>query len=187
MKYIKLTLFLLLFISTIVYSADEDKGKITLSTDIGRGEIHLKRKFSLNSEKDDPSMTVLGFSAGYQFDTNVILESNFSVAANDNLFSADDDYKLYELKAFLGYSFEVKHWFRFVPKIGVGRWELDTKEGKLHNDKRKFDEFTGSDFYYQLNLEFPMQDLLSINVSFMNNDYDFGRVSAVKAGVKFTF
>lgn len=164
-------------------------GEFFVSVDGGRSELDLETQYLLEGDNDS---TVLGASAsvngGYITDINIVLSGSHSGSTSDALFGGDDDYELYETRLMIGYQFIVAKHFRIVPNIGVSRWRLTVREGALFNPgEEEKHHYKGTERFGQLNLEFPVNDLVVVYASFSKGSYDFGTAEALRTGVKFEF
>ena len=149
---------------------------VVVTPTLGRSKIDLKPAYAIDGEGTRVDGTITGVSVGYQFDSNILIGGNLSFTYGDNLFSATDDYRLYEGRAFIGYVIPLHDHFRITPLAGISRWEMDTK-----------DEFTGSDSFVELMLEFPITDLVVVHTSYTQSNFIFGRTKSFRGGVTFQF
>ncbi|MGM8228326.1 hypothetical protein ACSV5M_17225 [Cellvibrio sp. ARAG 10.3] len=94
------TLFASLIISLATANTCAD---VVITPNLGRSKIDLKPAYAIDGEGTRVDGTHTGVSVGYRFDANILIGGNLSFTYGDNLFSAADDYRLYEGKAFIGY------------------------------------------------------------------------------------
>ena len=161
---------------------------VVVTPTLGRSKIDLKPAYAIDGEGTRVDGTITGVSVGYQFESNILIGSNLSFTYGDNLFSATDDYRLYEGRAFIGYVIPLHDHFRITPLAGISRWEMDTKEGRFLNPGPEAkDEFTGSDSFAELMLEFPITDLVVVHTSYTQSNFIFGRTKSFRGGVTFQF
>lgn len=177
----------LLFLTLLLVSSPLYAGKIVLMPEVGRSEIDVDAEYTMSEASERDGGVTLGVTAGYKIDS-VIVAANFNITNSDNIFSTFDNYRIYDRAIFAGYSFNVAKRLRIVPIIGINYWKLVSKEGRLFNpgseEQRVFD---GVDMYGRLNFEIPLNDLVQLNLSYVNANYDFGRVESLRFGVKFEF
>lgn len=184
MLFIRIGLFLsVLFVSYTSYSKD-----FYVSPEIGRGEVEIDSDHSFGNSRDVENDFGYGVTLGKEFDSHVIIEGSYYRSETDSIFSIADSYKLSQTRIFLGYAFDVSEHFRIIPKIGYTNWKLSANEGAFLNsgpeERRSFD---GNKVFAQLGFEFPINDWLSINASYSNVSFDFGKAQSLNAGVKFSF
>jgi hypothetical protein len=175
--------FLLLFVTLSSYAGD-----FYVTPGIGRGEIKVKPEYSFSGQKQTNNNFGLGAAVGYEFDSNVLVESHFYRSETDSIFSAFDSYRFSQTRFLIGYAFDVNLKFRIIPKIGYSQWDLDGEEGMFLNpgDEER-SSIDGNTSFAQIDFEFPIRDWFSINTSYTNTNFDFGKVQTIHAGVKFKF
>lgn len=179
------TLLASLIISLATANACAD---VVITPTLGRSKIDLKPAYAIDGEGTRVDGTLTGVSVGYRFEANILIGGNLSFTYGDNLFSATDDYRLYEGKAFIGYVIPLGDHLRITPIAGISRWELDTKEGRFLNPGPEAkDEFTGSDSFAELLVEFPITDLVVVHTSYTQSNFVFGRTKSIRGGVSFQF
>ncbi len=175
--------FFLLFVHLSSYADD-----FYLTPGIGRGEIDIKSEYSFSGESDSNYNFGFGGTLGYEFDSNLLIEGNFYRSETDSIFNAIDSYRFSQTRFLVGYAFDVAAKFRIIPKVGYSSWELDGEEGELFNpgDEAR-SSIDGDTTFAQIDFEFPIRDWFSINASYTNTHFDFGKAQALHAGVKFKF
>ncbi|MGB3612015.1 MAG: outer membrane beta-barrel protein [Cellvibrio sp.] len=177
-----------LLILLLNFTAASACADVVITPTLGRSKIDLKSAYAIDGEEQWVDGTTTGVSAGYRFNSNILLGGNLSFTYGDNFLRADDDYHLYEGRALIGYVIPLNKHLRITPVVGISWWELDTKEGRFLNPGReRKDEFTGSDPFVELLLEFPINRLVVIHASYTQTDFDFGETRSARAGVSFQF
>jgi len=178
-----IALLSLLFVHLSSYAGD-----FYVTPGIGRGDVKVKSEYSFSGRKQSNNDFGFGASVGYEFDSNLLVESNFYRSETDSIFSAFDSYRFSQTRFLLGYAFDVNPYFRIIPKIGYSSWDLDGEEGIFLNpgDEER-SNVDGNTSFAQVDFEFPIKDWFSINASYTNTNFDFGKAQSINAGVKFTF
>lgn len=164
--------------------------------ELGVGDVDIIAEYTFLDDDDSSPTISASLTGGYKFDSNIVLAINTSFTTSD-VFIADtvyfgssafDEYSYVELGMLLGYSFDVHKRFRIVPMLGASYWDLTVEEGAFLNPGPEDEKgYSGTDIYGKLNLEFPINDLIQINVSYLYGNYDFGAIEVTRVGVKFSF
>ena len=77
---------------------------------------------------------------------------------------------------------------RIVPIVGTTKWELHAKSGALITAQNpKTGTYKGNEVYGQLNIEFPINHLLTVITSVNDTHFKFGSNRSVQVGVSFGF
>lgn len=126
---------------------------------------------------------------GYRFKTGLVLGAGFSEFINDNLFSFLDSYEFSQKRFYLGYNFRLATHLAVTPIVGYSAWELNIEESSIFNgdDNPAKQTYKGNQFYPQLNVEFPVNDFLTVFTSYQRAKFDFGTAKALNCGVMFNF
>lgn len=101
-----------------------------LGGNIGRTNMAIDQNFQ--NERDDISAAALGLTAGYLFNNHVLVQANATGSENFTVLGAVDRYNLQHADIHVGYELQWKK-LRFVPSLGIAKWELNAKEGQFLN------------------------------------------------------
>lgn len=156
--------------------------------EVGRGDVEFDDEYFFEGFDGDDTFSSANILGGYKFDSKVVVAAHVGMSGSESLFGWGDNYQLYEVGALLGYSFDIAEHFRIVPMVGVSRWELDREEGEFNNPgPEESREISGTDFYWKLNVEAPINDFIQLNLSYTRGQFEFGSVEAIRFGAKFAF
>lgn len=160
----------------------------TVTVKGGWGEGRLNRDYSYNNETfSDEGYAITG-GAGLAFDNNLVTGLELSTFDSDSFFGAQDRIDLSEYRWYLGYRFNVAPHFRITPAAGISHWKLRAKDGAIRfDDELRTGTYRSSDAFTQLNVEFPINPLITVVSSLNYTKYDFGVIRSAQAGVIFQF
>jgi hypothetical protein len=162
----------------------------TFYVSVGGGKSDIDLKYDYAIEKNETSVTggSLAVGAGYISDINIVLGLSYTSVGTDFFAGAFDDYELNESRATLGYQFTLAPHFRITPNVGLTHWNMSTRRGAFLNTEGKDKKYyRGTETFGQLNLEFPIGDLVVVYANFSRGVYDFGAANTITSGVKFEF
>lgn len=163
-------------------------GDFYLTPGIGRGEIEIKSGFAFENRESSHNDFGLGGTVGYEFESNFLVEGDFYRSETDSIFELFDSFRLSQTRVLVGYAFDVVPRFRIIPKVGYSSWTLKGEEGIFLNPGDELrSSIDGDTTFVQLDFEFPIKDWFSINTSYINNNFDFGKAESIRVGVKFKF
>jgi hypothetical protein len=188
-KTLFLQIFIWIFISANVFAdSSETEGIFELGFVVGKTELIIEDKFSLVNEEHSEESATIGIELGYKWPEGYSIESSIINTSNFNLFKISDTYSVFQWSVLAGYSFDLTNDFRFIPKIGLSYWVLDSEEGQFLNPgpEAKY-HYTDIDFTYELAFEVPISQDVTINLSYMNTKYTFGDISIANFGMTFEF
>ncbi len=159
-----------------------------LSVDGGRANNEYRNELEGADYKTVDGFNV-EFDGGYRFHSGIVLGAGFSEFINDNLFSILDSYEFSQERFYLGYNFRLSKHLAVTPILGYSVWELSIKESEFFNndDNPNKQTYKGNQFYPQLNVEFPVNDFLTVFTSYQRAKFDFGTAKALNCGVMFNF
>jgi hypothetical protein len=160
----------------------------TLTAKAGWGEGIIDQPYLNNPGRFSDEGTVFSFGAGLAFDTNIVTGVELSNFKSASFFGSDDRMDFSEYKLYLGYRFNLAEHFRITPMAGLSNWKLQLKEGAF-DEANSFDTGTyrDKDAFAQINIEFPINELVTIVSSIHYTDYDFGVIRSTQAGIMFQF
>ncbi len=180
---IKILCLVTLAFAPQVFSAD-----YFVAVDGGRSTVSIDQKHLADEYSDhDIRTTLLSVNGGMVFESDIVFGVGYLASGSDNFFEMGDTYDLTQEQIFVGYRFPVAKHFRITPNFGLNHWSMKVKQGVLLNSHREFKNFSGNDYFGQLNLEFPINHLITVFGSYTRTNYDFGNLNSLKAGVIFEF
>lgn len=160
----------------------------TVTAKGGWGEVRVDKSLSDDNQLFSEEGNSLSAGAGLAFDSQLVTGVEFTGFKTANFLGADDRASFSESKWYLGYRFEVTDHFRIVPAAGITRSKLRLKEGAFeYSSEVKAGTYRDTSAYGQLNVEFPINDLIAVVSSINYTRYDFGVFRNAQAGVMFQF
>jgi hypothetical protein len=169
-------------------SQTPSQGIFELGFVFGKTDLAIDSDFSLSRENDFAESLTIGIELGYLWQRGFLIEMSFNQTINEAVINLGDDYELYQWNTLIGYSFELSNNFRFIPKLGVSKWKLDTQDGLFSfNDPDIQHRFNDTDFTYELGFEIPVAHDLTFNLAYTNTKYSFGEISIANFGITFEF
>jgi hypothetical protein len=183
MKFFFIPLLTIILSAPLVQAMD-----YTVTVKGGWGESRLNRDFTLNNEAFSDEGHTLASGAGLAFDNNIVTGLEFSTFDSDSFFGAHDRIDFSEFKWYLGYRFDIAPHFRITPAAGISRWTLRAKDGATDFDEElRTGTYRDNDAFAQLNIEFPINSLITVVSSLNYTKYEFGVIRSAQAGVIFQF
>jgi hypothetical protein len=171
-----------------LFCASAYSGTFYVSVGGGKTDLNVRSDYAVEINETHISGGTLAVGGGYITDINIVLGVSYSALTTDLFAGAFDDYELNELKATLGYQFNLARHFRITPTVGVSHWNMSTRRGAFLNAEGKDKKYyNGTEKFGQINLEFPVNGLVVIYGNFSRGVYDFGAAKAIIVGVKFEF
>lgn len=160
----------------------------TVTAQGGWAEMKVDEHFSDDITAFSDEGTSLTLGAGLAFASNFTTGLDIAIHKSSSWLGADDRATLSEDRLHLGYKINLSDHFRIVPTLGVSRWKLEFEEGSFEpSSNLKAGTYRDTDVYGQLNLEFPINDLIAIVSSIQYTKYEFGTFRNTQAGVMFQF
>lgn len=160
----------------------------TVTVKGGWAEVRVDKDLSDNNQLFSEEGNSFAAGAGLAFESQLTTGLEVSSFNSASFLGSDDRADLSETKWYLGYRINLSDRFRIVPALGVSKWKLRLKEGAFEfASDAKAGTYRDTDFYGQLNLEFPINDLIAIVSSIQYTRYDFGVFRNAQAGVMFHF
>lgn len=163
-----------------------NSGDLIFIAEGGLASLDVSEEYRPTPTSDDSYTNfALGLTAGYKFDSQIILSATYNNYYGISAFGESDRVHVYDVCAGAGYSIEHSKSLRIVPMIMFCSWDLDSKEGAIFSSNPDANEFSGNDVVGKINFELPVNDTFSLNISLTYGNYDFGGLTAVRVGGKF--
>lgn len=160
----------------------------TVTAKGGWGEVRVDKSLSDDNQLFSEEGNSLTAGAGLAFDSQLTTGIEATSFKTASFLGSDDRASLSETKWYIGYRINLADHFRIVPAVGASNWKLRLKEGAFETiSEVKAGTYRDTDFYGQLNLEFPINDLIAVVSSINYTRYDFGVFRNAQAGVMFQF
>jgi len=181
--------FAVLVLATLVNSPAWSEAFLGL--DIGAGDLDVDRisvapDFELTSISD--TATSFQVIAGYEFDSGFHVLGGYEEIDSIEFFGLGDEIELQAFKFGAGFSRSVSKWFRAGGTVGIASWDLEARESILFNPGP---EATGglddTDVYFDLGIEWVINETFRMPLTFNYNDYDFGDAVIWRIGVRVHF
>ncbi|WP_444994835.1 outer membrane beta-barrel protein [Aliikangiella sp. IMCC44359] len=175
----------------VSYSSLASNGSFFVTPQVGDVNTKIKMEYTFENN-DNPQLSSdnieVGVSAGYQFNSDFSIEAVLLRNDTADVFEMGDTYNIDQKQLMLGYTFKVNQHFQIVPKIGISYWEFDGKEGSFLNPgPEEESHFSGSELVWKLAFEIPINNLIQLQLTYSDNNYDFGKAQTTSFGVKFEF
>lgn len=168
------SLFLLLL---LVMSSSSSAANFYIAPEFGFG--NLTETYNVDTNDYDPIYS--GLTAGYLFDSNVLVETQLGVSFVPRGFWIDFFDVLNEYKLAIGYDIPVRYGFSIIPKVGISHWRYTDRIGD--NDFN----VSGNDVFAELTAQYKISDFMQVYGSYAYNDYDLIDSNTSKVGFKFSF
>jgi len=173
-----------LLVAIVPYSQATD---FFVTAEGGRTDTDFNAGFTADGSTESVYSTVLTGNIGLKLQS-FVLGVGYSNSVSDNFLNGFDSYTISQKQLFLGYRFKLNDHFRITPQVGMVSWDLTAEEARLFSDKNNRGlKYSGDDTYTQINLEFPVNKLITVVGSLSRTNYDFGSTSSIQAGVIFEF
>jgi len=165
--------------------------EIFFGLDVGAGDLDIDRisvapDFELVSISD--TATTYQVTAGYEFDNGFHVLGGYEEMDSIEFLGIGDSVELQAFKFGAGFSTTASKRFRGVATIGIASWDLEARESFLFNPGP---EATGglddTDIYFDLGIEWVINETFRMPLTFNYNDYDFGDATSWRIGVRLHF
>ncbi len=185
MKY-KGYLIVVVFLSSFSFRAFSSE--FFIAPEVGYSNLEFDGQFSLDGNSDSTDGVALGMSAGYQFDSNLLVEANISSTSNYDFLGAFDKYTVNEFKLLLGYRIHLSKYVKIIPKVGYSIWDLEAEEGQFLNAGPEDEiNLSGKDLFGQISMQFSTTDNFHIYLYHSHYDIEFGEMATSGVGFKINF
>ncbi len=162
-----------------------------IGLDVGYGDLDIDNvsvapDFELNSVSD--SASIFQVSAGYEFNNGVQLLAAYEEVDSLEFLGLGESVDLEAFKFGVGFWRAASKRFRAGGAFGIASWDLEARESILFNPGP---EATGglddTDIYFDLGIEWVINDTFRMPLIFNYNDYDFGDATTWRIGVRVHF
>lgn len=159
--------------------------------DVGGGDLDIDNvsvapDFELTSVSD--SAATFHVTAGYEFDNGFRISAGYEEMDSIEFLGLGESVELEAFKFGIGFWPSASRRFRAGGAIGIASWDLEARESILFNPGP---EATGglddTDIYFDLGIEWVINDTFRMPLTFTYNDYDFGDATILRIGVRVHF
>ena len=165
-----------------------ERAEFQISPRAGRGILELDQFRNVDEDLAELDTGGLGVSFAVLTPVGLLLEAGTETYGNFDFFNADDEFKLQQHYAAIGYQFELGDGWHIVPKAGRAKWELTSEEGWLFNDDDvESDKQRGYEYFWELGFGKRVSDVMSVGASVRSGSYDFGDAGSVAFVMTFSF
>lgn len=168
--------------------AAERNTEFQISPRAGRGVLKLDQFRNTNDDLAELDTGGLGVSFAVVTPIGLLVEAGTETYGNFDFFNADDEFKLRQDYAALGYQFELGEGWQLVPKVGRAKWELTSEKGwLLHDNDVETDKQRGYEYFWELGFGKRVNDVMSLGASVRSGSYEFGDAGSVAFVMTFAF
>ena len=159
--------------------------------EVGAGDLDIDTvsvapDFELTSVSD--TATAYYIAAGYEFESGFHVLGAFEQLDSIEFLGLGESVELEAFKFGAGYMMPDSSKFRAGATIGIASWDLEARESILFNPGP---EATGglddTDIYFDLRLEWVINETFRMPLTFSYNDYDFGEAIIWRIGMHVHF
>ncbi len=179
-----------LFLLALLSSAPAWSGGF-VGLDVGGGDLDIDNvsvapDFELTSVSD--SAATFQVTAGYEFDNGFRISAGYEEMDSIEFLGLGESVELEAFKFGVGFWPAGSGRLRAGGAIGMASWDLEARESILFNPGP---EATGglddTDIYFDLGIEWAINDTFRIPLTFTYNNYDFGEATILRIGVRVFF
>ncbi|TQV71533.1 porin family protein [Aliikangiella marina] len=178
----------LLGLSLLALDLHAQQPSFYLIPQVGNVNLSIDSDYTLSNVKLNEDNIESGITAGLITDSHLMVELSILHSDSIDFFDIGDTYNFSQYQLMLGYQVELNEHIRFIPKVGLSFWDLDGEEGVFLNPGTEAtSNLDGNDLYWSLGFDFPVTERISLQLSYANNGYEFGRTETTSFGVRFEF
>jgi hypothetical protein len=147
---------------------------------IGTGEIRIKQGQVIGNDVVDEDVKAdtagIGGTFEYKAPFNLVVEAGGFDAGTFQWFG-DDDFRLTEYFASVGFQFDLGRGFSITPRVGRSRWRLEGDDEWFFRRRNDDDvpKARGYQNYWEVSAMKRINRVWALGVSYRENNYDFGR------------
>lgn len=185
LKFNAYVLFIFCNIFILTQNLQADEAYPFLSVGIGQAKVEIDNGFD-NEPVSQPSFGY-GFSVGYTFESNFLVQVGYTEIEGVSFAGAFDDFDLNYVDIEIGYKMS-KNTFFLTPTIGYVSVNLDADEGAFFNQGEEDsvnDSDTNAFFGVILGFDPNKRFAIQLNNQFVNMDFGAFRVSTLNLTYKF--
>ena len=188
MRYLgKLTAVIVATLFLVQYGIAADSG-FYLTAQGSSSKIDIDDSVTFTAADESARIYGVYGAAGFQLDSNFVIEVGGGYAENFDTVGLFDDFELSEYRATVGWAIPIGNRFQLVPKVGLYRWRFEAEEGVFLNPGPELKKtLTNTEGHWQVDGEVKLLDWLALDFSYFYSDTTFGEVRSYRAGVQFAF
>ncbi|HKS56418.1 MAG TPA: hypothetical protein VJS12_14090 [Steroidobacteraceae bacterium] len=165
-----------------------DRTEFQISPRLGRGVLKLDQFRNVDEDLAELDTGGLGVSFAVVTPIGLMAEAGTESYGNFDFFNADDEFRLRQDYVALGYQFELGEGWHIVPKVGRSKWELTSEKGwLLHDDDVETDRQRGYEYFWALDFNKRVNDVMSLGATVRSGSYEFGDAGSVAFVMTFSF
>jgi len=167
----------------------QEGGKMYITPFVGSTHLRIDHGWVFNEPETIRFDSLqLGATLGYHAPFGLVVEVGRSNAIHANIFDDNNDYEFTQAYGALGWQVDFADGWHITPRIGRGRWVLDSdRRVLLDSDGERHHSVSGWDNFWEASLMRDINSVMSMGVNFKDVDQEFGHSRTGEFLVRFRF